>query len=262
VKKIALIAMVAGLGVVAWLGVHRILLASSHREAPITALDDKAGITESSFNPGRLSGESGKLIGISYNPGLMQNQIRTLDPASGITRLLNTFTFSSGGWYPGTFTLDPDSDRFYVQAGDGTLYTFDLKTGQILTTQMADTLMQTLAVKKLRTGEKSKRDGWRKPIAGEDRGLLIGISYNPGLMQNQIRTLDPASGITRLLNTFTFSSGGWYPGTFTLDPDSDRFYVQAGDGTLYTFDLRTGQILTTQMADTLMQTLAAHEVAF
>src|SRR6266568_4129228 len=45
-KKLALIMVVAGLGIIAWAGVRSMLLASSHREAPITALDHKADITD------------------------------------------------------------------------------------------------------------------------------------------------------------------------------------------------------------------------
>jgi len=180
-------------------------------------------------------GISGNLIGISYDSVSMENEIRVLNPSTGNTTLLNSFTFSSGGFFPGTFAVAPSLNRFYVQSGDATVYTFDLTTGQILHTRLADTSMQALSY-------------WK---AGE----LIGIDYNGSTMQNEVRILDPATGTTTLLNTFTFSSGGWIDTTFTVDSSGNIFYAESGDGTLYTFDLATGAILGTRSLDTTMQAL-------
>jgi len=180
-------------------------------------------------------GISGNLIGISYDSVSMENEIRVLNPSTGNTTLLNSFTFSSGGFFPGTFAVAPSLNRFYVQSGDATVYTFDLTTGQILHTRLADTSMQALSY-------------WK---AGE----LIGIDYNGSTMQNEVRILDPATGTTTLLNTFTFSSGGWIDTTFTVDSSGNIFYAESGDGILYTFDLATGTILRTRSLDTTMQAL-------
>jgi WD40 repeat protein len=180
-------------------------------------------------------GLGSNLIGISYDPVSMENEIRAVDPSTGHTTLLNTFAFSSGGFFPGTLASVPSLNRFYVQSGDGTVYTFDLTTGQILNARLADTTMQALSY-------------WK---AGE----LIGIDYNPGTMQNEVRILDPSTGTTTLLSSLAFSSGGWIDTTFAVDSLGNVFYAESGDGTLYTFDLGTGAILGSQSLDTTMQTL-------
>src|SRR5690349_18902929 len=85
------------------------------------------------------------IIGVDFNVGIHQNEIRTLDPASGLTTLLNTISF--GGFNSATFALDVANGRFYEQAGDGNLYRFDLATGNLISITPADTTMGALAVR-------------------------------------------------------------------------------------------------------------------
>jgi outer membrane protein assembly factor BamB len=176
------------------------------------------------------------LVGISYDPNLGQNQIRAVDPLTGATTLLNSFTFSSNSWNPETFSADSQLGRIYTQSGDQAVYTFNAYNGQILHTAVADTAMGAMDI----------------GLAGN----LIGISYNPVSMENEVRVLNPSTGKTTLLNTANVSSGGYFAGTLVVAPALNRFYVQSGDATLYTFDLTTGQILNSKLADTQMQELA------
>lgn len=179
-------------------------------------------------------GLSGNLVGISYNLTSMENEVRSANPATGTMTLLNSFNFSGGGYLPGTFATVPALNRFYVLSGDNTIYTFDLTTGQVLHTS-PNASMESLAY-------------WK---AGE----LIGIAYDPQSMQNEVRILDPNTGATTLLNSFTFSSGGWIDTTFTVDQADKAFYAESGDGVLYTFNLTSGSILSTTQLDTTMQSL-------
>ena len=175
------------------------------------------------------------LVGISYDPTLSQNQIRSVDPLTGATTLLNSFSFSSNSWNPETFSANAQLGRLYAQSGDQTVYTFGAYSGQILNSVVADTGMGAMNI----------------GLSGN----LIGISYNPVSMENEVRSLNPLTGNTVLLNTVNFSGGGYSGGTLAVAPTLNRFYIQSGDDTVYTFDLTTGQILNTKVADTSMQVL-------
>jgi len=178
------------------------------------------------------------LIGIDFDTVKNQYEVRTVHSTTGTTDLLNSFTFRSGGWAPGTFCLNVGANRFYAQAVDRTLYTFDLTTGRILALIPTEVNIQVLA---------ARADG-----------LLIGIARNLVTLDYEIRSMNPVTGATVLLNTFNFSSNGWNLSTFTLDRPNNRIFAQsAPDGTVYTFDAMTGSILATAKGDTLLEAMAS-----
>ena len=88
---------------------------------------------------------SGTLVGISYNDVSLHNEVHSVDPNTGVTTLLSSFDFSSGGWYA-SLIPDVEAGVFYAESGDAVLYKFDGSTGAILETAALDTLMQAMAV--------------------------------------------------------------------------------------------------------------------
>jgi hypothetical protein len=178
----------------------------------------------------------GRLIGIDYNSVTSQNEIRTVNPLNGQTKLLNSFTFDSGGWVSETLVVNSAVGKFFAESSAPTLYTFDLASGQISSTVALDTLMEALAL--------------------DTHGRLIGIDFNSATSQNEIRTVNPLSGQTKLLNSFTFDSGGWVSETLVVNSAVGKFFAESSAPTLYTFDLTSGQILSMAPVDTFMEALA------
>jgi hypothetical protein len=78
--------------------------------------------------------------------------------------------------------------------------------------------------------------------------IAIGISYNTETMQNEVRTIDPTTGASSLLNSLVFDNGGW-TGHISVDVGSNSFYTISGGNRLYKFDLTTGAILATVSPD-------------
>ncbi len=84
------------------------------------------------------------------------------------------------------------------------------------------------------------------------KGVGIGITDNYDTRHNEVWSVDPATGATRLLNRFDFDTGYWNT-DIVLDESRDLFHAQSDGGTLYHFDLRTGSIVGTSRLDLLMQ---------
>lgn len=161
------------------------------------------------------------LIGLAYNSSTAQNEIRSVDPQSGSTTLLNSFTFSSGSSRAATFISDPLFGRAYVVSGDDKLYSFSLSSGALLAMPQIDTSFTAID----RAGN----------------GQLVGINFSGS--QAQFRSINPATGTTTLLNTFTFANG-FSLGTFVADPSVGTAYALSGNQ-LYEFSLTSGAILAT-----------------
>ncbi len=83
---------------------------------------------------------------------------------------------------------------------------------------------------------------------------LIGMSYNSATSQNELYSIDPATGTTSLLNSFAFDTGAWIG---ELAITNSRIFTQSSGGTLYEFYLNSGAILSTHSLGTQMQTIAA-----
>ena len=174
-----------------------------------------------------------QLLGIAYNSATARNEFRSIDPVTGVTTLLNSFTFSSGGFLSATFTCDPATGKAYTISG-GSLYSFSLSSGAVLSVAALNASMQVLG----------------PGLAGN----LVGIAYNSATARNEFRSIDPVTGVTTLLNSFTFSSGGFLSATFTCDPATGKAYTISG-GSLYSFSLSSGAVLSVAALNASMQTM-------
>ena len=83
-------------------------------------------------------------------------------------------------------------------------------------------------------------------------GYILGIGFNGTTMQNEVRRVDPVTGVSTLLNSFMFSSGSW-TAQIVVDEAANRFYAESGDHKLYQFDVATGAILSITTLDTFLQ---------
>ena len=93
-------------------------------------------------------------------------------------------------------------------------------------------------------------------VASAAGQTLIGIDYVSATGQDEIRTVNPNTGETTLLNSFKFDSGYWVSGTVVANRAAGKLYVESSTPTLYTFGLLGGQILSTVPLDTSMDVLA------
>lgn len=167
----------------------------------------------------------GSLIGVTWNSTTEENEIRTVDPNTGTSSVVNTLTFDTGYWWPYTFGLYAPVGRCYATSSSNTLYVLDTTTGELLWTVPFDIEMQE----------------WMP--AGN--GLLIGIGWNSTTQENELRTADPATGIWSFLNSFTFDTGYWFALSFSVDPSVGQCYATSSSNTLYVLDTTTGELLWT-----------------
>jgi hypothetical protein len=181
----------------------------------------------------------GKPISIVYNDATKKNEIRTVDPATGVSSLLTEVAFDDGFWRFGTFTVDTKAKRIYVMSSSNTLYVFDSTTGQPLPTQQVTLPLQALQA----TGD----------------GGLIGIWYNDNAdedKKNAIYRVDPTTGASTRLKSFRFDSKFWRLGTFSVNTTAKRLWIMSSANTLYELDANTGQIVSIVSVDQSFQSLA------
>ena len=183
------------------------------------------------------SPSSGQFVGIDYNGSTLHNKLRSINPVTGTTTWLNSFDFSSGGWYPDTFRSDPSAGIVYAISADNTLYAFNASSGIIGSMVNLNTLTPIVTIDRASSGQ------------------LIGIGYNSMTSQWEFRRIDPLTGATTLLNSFNFSPGV-YTYTFRSDPSAGKAYIISYDAKLYTFDVSSGLILTVTSLDSSIQAIA------
>jgi hypothetical protein len=159
---------------------------------------------------------NGSLFGVTYNPSTNQNEVFSIDVATGATTFLNSFVFDSGSW---NADLVRSNNRVFAQSSIGTLYEFDLGNGSIVSTKPGLVGFQSMV--------------------SNNQGSLVGILYNVTTSKNEFHSIDPISGTTSLLNSFNFDSFGWR-GKLVLEGDS--VYAISSIGSLYRFDFTTGVI--------------------
>ncbi len=126
---------------------------------------------------------------ITYNEATMHNEFLSLDPATGVTTVLNTFDFSTGFWL-GDLVPIAGLGTAYAFSEDNKLYTFDYASGAILSAVPLD-IAQNMATFMQGVG-----------------GKLVGINYNSISGDAEFRSIDPVTGATVLLNTVTLSGNG------------------------------------------------------
>ena len=67
---------------------------------------------------------------------------------------------------------------------------------------------------------------------------LVGISYNDSTGQNEIHQIDPNTGTSILILSFSFDSGAY--SAFCIDSQTNTAFAVSSARTLYQFDLNTG----------------------
>lgn len=174
-----------------------------------------------------------QLSGLVYNSGTGNWEYRALNPISGATTLLNAFAMPDGF---DSFLTDPSGGSAYVQSGS-TLYGLNLASGAILNTPTLDTMIAGYGV---------------------GNGGLVGLDYNSGTGNWEYRDINPVTGGTTLLNSFTLPDG-YESSSFLTDPSTSSAYLQSGS-TLYDLNLASGAILNTSIPDQTMQAIGIDPV--
>ena len=134
----------------------------------------------------------GELAAINYNYTTLHNQYLCVDSLTGSIVVLNTFDFDTGYW-TGVLISDPASNEAYALSSGKTLYTFDINSGAIK--QHVSTGLDL--------------------IAPAFNGELVGIKNLSG-GSFEFDSVDPVTGTTMMLSTFTLSSG-YYSDSFVTD---------------------------------------------
>ena len=159
-------------------------------------------------------------VGVGYNSTTNKNEIVSINPSTGATSVLNSFTFDSGGYFG---IVPGQQGNFYALSSALTLYDFNATTGQILsTTPISYPSLQTIV--SLPSG-------------------LKGIGYNASTNKNEIVSINAKTGAISVLNSFSFDSAG-YNGSLVPGQDNN-FYALSSAPTLYNFSALSGQILST-----------------
>lgn len=174
-----------------------------------------------------VAAAAAQLVGINYNNSSQHNQYLCFNPATGATIVLNCFDYDSGFWYPNSFTTDLSTSSAYAVSTAGTLYTFNLTSGNIQR-------FVPLGISVIRPGLK---------------GTLVGIkNTSSGLFE--FHSIDPVTGSSTPLGSFTLSAG-YFASTFLTDlatgpaGSQGTAYLLSGDHKLYTFNVTTGALLGT-----------------
>ncbi|MBM3726791.1 MAG: PEP-CTERM sorting domain-containing protein [Acidobacteria bacterium] len=122
------------------------------------------------------------LVAIAYNNKTQMNEFRSINPATGQSTLLNSFTFAGGFWQNGTLTADNMGHAFALASGR--LYRFDAATGQILGNPLLQADLADIVF----------------------AGNLHGARYSP-FPAFHLNTVDPVSGAFTPLTSFTLNTG-------------------------------------------------------
>ena len=178
---------------------------------------------------------NGGLVGLDYNSGTGNWEYRDINPVTGGTTLLNSFTLPDG-YESSSFLTDPATSSAYLQSGS-TLYDLNLASGAILNTPTLDTMIAGYGV---------------------GNGGLVGLDYNSGTGNWEYRDINPVTGGTTLLNSFTLPDG-YESSSFLTDPSTGSAYFLSGN-TLYDLNLASGAILNTSIPDQTMQAIGIDPV--
>jgi hypothetical protein len=173
------------------------------------------------------------VVGISYNENTKKNELYTIEIGTGRRTLLRSFAFDSGTWDIGSLRAFPEIKRVYAVSGAGTLYEFDLTNGNILSTREFFPFLPNFS-------------GNYELLS---RSSLAAISYNYDTSMNELYTIDIDTKRSTLLKSFSFDTGYYSTGTFTVNQITKRAYVMSSIGTLYEFDLTNGNLLSMQRLD-------------
>lgn len=184
-------------------------------------------------------GVSGKLIGLKdVSNGTWE--FRSVDPTTGTTTMLSTFSLPSG-YVSDSFVTDPSTGpagtagTAYLVSGDHKLYTFNVTTGALLGTPLLASGIGTIAL--------------------GSNGQLVAIANTSTAGQFDFRSIDPSTGNSAVLNTFSLPNG-YIGSSFVSYPSANVAYVVSGND-LVTFDLSAGTVIASPtLATSLIGALA------
>ena len=171
------------------------------------------------------------VVSMLYNPDTQKNELHSIEIGTGRTTLLRSCSFDSGSWSTFSFKTLPEMQRAFALSGANTLYEFDLTNGNILSTRALSLPPGTGRYELL------------------SRSSIAVLAYNDATGKNELYTTDIDTGRSTLLKSFTFDTGYYSAGTFTVNRATKRAYVMSSIGTLYEFDLTNGNILSTRRLD-------------
>lgn len=175
---------------------------------------------------GKITTAEAALLGLNYNISTSQNEIRRIDPSTGTSSVISSFSFDSGWWFPSTFAVDNQSNSAFAVSTNNTLYRIDLITGSYAKSTLSQPI-QILGI-------------------GTDSSL-ISISKNNSTSKNELQRINPDTGVVSVISSFAFDSEGWYPSTFAVDRQNNSAFAISGNKTLYRFDLITGDYATSSL---------------
>lgn len=158
------------------------------------------------------AGPDGFLIGIDYNYINGMNELFKIDPSTGKSYFLLSFSLDSEGY--DKFFVDSENYTAYLVSTANTLYRFSL----------IDINYSTVSI-----------DHPMQAIEVGSNGFLIGIDYNYTTEKNELFRIDPATGESSFLLSFSLDSG-WYD-KFFVDKKNDIAYTVSTFNTLYRLDL-------------------------
>jgi hypothetical protein len=164
----------------------------------------------------------GSLVGVELGAG--QITCYSISPATAVATLLDTFSIT-GGWSDRMFAVDESSDVFYIATTAPNLYTLDLSTSALQSTQAITGTSQIDAMSVLADGS------------------LIGVELGAGQITSY--SINPATGVATLLDTFGIS-GGWNDGTFAVDEAPDTFFTATNAPNLYSVNVTSGALQSTE----------------
>lgn len=161
-----------------------------------------------------LATSFGQLVGLSYNSQTGENEFRSVDPGTGQSTVLNTFTLESG--YSGFFS-NPSKNEAYILSGPNQLIRFNLTTGELIGSTEMDVQYPTTTT-------------------GGPTGLTVAVSNHPDPTFD-LKSLDPLSGETTLITSFQSNGIG------QIFADADTAYLPIWHDEILRFDLTSGQPL-------------------
>ena len=200
-------------------------------------------VTTAGFEAIRVAGS--QLIGLGYDTSTNQNYLASIDPATGASTLLSSFTSSSGYWWPATFVANA-TDVYLVSTSDD-IYDFDATTGAIKSVEPLTTaLVEGLALppsSPLFTAGADIVD-FNNLTPAQDEAIADGADIYDGLGGADVVTLPSVlnynesvgSGTTlgwTNTSASTFHTDSCPGDTYTISGTDGDYFIDEGAGTEY-----------------------------
>ncbi len=204
-----------------------------------------AGICEDPGAPGCTAcdamGEPQRLFGLTWNyakgepgSGLGSEELRCIVPETGSSALIAAIPGMD--WLPvGHNTYDPDA---------AVLYAFAFANSDNITRIFS---IQTITGDLLNNPPVEPTFNWSGGIHVRSDGTLVGVTWNPGALQEELRILDPATGVATLVAAIP-EIATLYQAIYAYDRLADHVFMiggangEAGEH-LFVIDAMTGALI-------------------